>query len=54
MGFSDHVTIKFSVAIASDTESCVVELPITIRKYQWADADYQAMTSLTAYLSSID
>ena len=53
VGLSDHVTIIFSVAIAfkAETAKCATEKPKITRKYQWANANFDAMS---VYLYSID
>jgi len=53
VGLSDHVTIIFSVAIAfeAETAQCTTEQPKITRKYQWANANFDAMS---VYMYSID
>ena len=51
LGFSDHATVTFSVAATLNTDTCVTKSCSTVRKYKWANADFEAMS---VHLSSID
>ena len=53
IGYSDHVTIKFSLAAAPDTDSKFsdVDQNSSICKYHWHLADFMSMGT---YLASVD
>ena len=53
IGYGDHVTIKFSLAAAPDTDSKFSDIDqnSSICKYHWHLADFQSMGT---YLTSVD